>query len=65
MGCGNRTIWRSRTRRAALVAALSVSGRGARTALTEPCVIPLRRERPIVVYLVDWAGGCERWRGTR
>ncbi|MCZ7677933.1 MAG: hypothetical protein M5U28_03775 [Sandaracinaceae bacterium] len=47
------------------MAALSVSGRGARTALTEPCVIPLRRERPIVVYLVDWAGGCERWRGTR
>lgn len=44
----------------AIVALLLASSCGARTALSEPCTIPLEREPAAVVYLVHWTLACHR-----
>jgi len=47
----------------AIVALLLASSCGARTALSEPCIIPLEREPAAVVYLVHWTFACHRGGG--
>jgi hypothetical protein len=36
---------------------------GARTGLSAPCLIPLEREKPAVVFLVEWNAACDNYRG--
>lgn len=36
---------------------------GARTELSQPCAIPLEREKPVVVFLVKWDAQCNNERG--
>lgn len=38
-------------------------GCGARTGLSEPCIITLEREKPAVVFLVRWNAACDNYRG--
>lgn len=47
---------------ACLLAALA-GACGARTALDEPCIVPLERERPAIVFLVEWSAACDNYRG--
>lgn len=54
---------RSVERAIPLLAALFL-GCGARTGLSMPCLVPLERDKPAIVFLVEWSAFCDNYLGN-